>query len=108
LTTETRGLIDARRLRLMNERAVVVNFARGGLIEEDALYEALAAGRLGGAALDVFEQEPPAGTHRLSALDNVILSPHCSFLTEESLIEMSMRLATGIDAVLSARLTEVS
>lgn len=76
LTARTRHLIGARELALMREGAVVVNVARGAVIDESALIDALAAGRLGGACLDVFETEPlPAGSP-LWAMDNVIISPH--------------------------------
>ena len=76
LTARTRHLIGSRELALMRPGAVVVNVARGAVIEESALIDALAAGRLGGACLDVFETEPlPAGSP-LWAMDNVIISPH--------------------------------
>lgn len=76
LTDETRGLIDARRLALMKRNALLVNTSRGPVIDEAALAEALKNGTIGGAALDVLCDEPPAKDHPLFGLDNVILSPH--------------------------------
>ena len=74
---ETDGLINAARLRLMKPSAYLINTARGGLVDEAALYEALAARRIAGAGLDVFRREPPAGSPLLT-LDNVVLTPHAA------------------------------
>jgi len=91
LTDETRGLIDRARIERMKPGAVFVNVGRGGVVDEEALVEALRSGRLRGAALDVFQQEPlPAGSP-LWELDNVILSPHTSALSvheNERIIEL--------------------
>ncbi len=81
LTDETRGLIDRKRLALMKHGAIVVNVGRGAVIDEDALIEALRSGALGGAALDVFTQEPLPQESPLWDLDNVIISPHTSALS---------------------------
>ena len=83
LLDSTRHMIGAERLALMKPTAVVINTSRGGVIDEDALYGALEGGRLGGAALDVFESEPAAG-HRLASLDNVVLTPHIGAQTSEA------------------------
>lgn len=83
LTPQTRGLIGAAQLARLKPTARVLNCARGGIIDERALVEALAAGRLAGAALDVFEQEPPVG-HPLLAMDNVVLTPHLGASTREA------------------------
>ncbi len=76
LTGRTRHVIDRRRIGLMKPTACIINVARGELIDEDALYEALLARRLGGAGLDVFAQEPPDLAHPVFRLPNVYVSPH--------------------------------
>jgi phosphoglycerate dehydrogenase-like enzyme len=78
LTRETRGMIGARELAAMKPTAYFINVGRGDTVDETALAAALRAGRLAGAAVDVFAQEPPPAGHPLYALDNVILSPHVS------------------------------
>ena len=80
LTDETRNLINAQRLAAMKKTAVLINTARGGLIDEDALLAALREGRIHGAGLDVFEQEPPANP-AWYALDNLVMGSHCSSST---------------------------
>ena len=83
LTDETRGLIGARELALMRPDSYLINTARGGIVVEDALYDALEQGRIAGAALDCFEQEPVVTPHRFGGLDNVILAPHSIAWTNE-------------------------
>ena len=84
LTDETRDLIDARRLALLPRGARVLNCARGGIINEQALAEALRSGHLAGAALDVFVQEPPPADHPLLKLPNVVVTPHLGASTVEA------------------------
>jgi phosphoglycerate dehydrogenase-like enzyme len=83
LTPQTRGLIGARELARMRPTAWLINTARGGIVDEDALFEALQARRIAGAALDVFAEEPVVRPHRFGALDNVLLAPHCIAWTDE-------------------------
>lgn len=78
LTPETRGMIGERELGLMKRSACFINVGRGATVDEGALAEALGAGRIAGAAIDVFAEEPPPAAHPLYGLDNVILSPHVS------------------------------
>jgi phosphoglycerate dehydrogenase-like enzyme len=83
LSDETRNLIGARELRLMKPNAYLLNTARGGIVDEDALYESLENGRIAGAAIDCFVDEPITSPHRFGALDNVILAPHGIAWTDE-------------------------
>ncbi|MEN3975047.1 2-hydroxyacid dehydrogenase [Emcibacter sp. SYSU 3D8] len=85
LTDETRRLINADSLGVMKPGAVLVNTARGGLVDEPALIDALRSGRVGAAGLDVFAGEPAPADNPLFALDNVIVSPHVAWLTPETL-----------------------
>ncbi len=84
LTAETRGIVGAKELAAMKPEARVINCARGGLVDERALYDALKAGRIAGAALDVFEQEPPPADHPLLQLEEVIATPHLGASTREA------------------------
>ncbi len=83
LTEKTRGLIGARELALMKPDAYLLNTARGGIVDEDALYDALKNQRIAGAALDCFAQEPVTAPHRFGEFDNVLLAPHCIAWTDE-------------------------
>jgi (S)-sulfolactate dehydrogenase len=96
LTDATRGLVDAARIRSMKKGAVLVNTARGGLVDEAALAAALREGRLGGAALDVFADEPlPAAPH-FQGCPNLLLTPHIAGLSVESNERVSSLVAERI------------
>ncbi|MEU8799147.1 NAD(P)-dependent oxidoreductase [Spirillospora sp. NPDC048819] len=84
LTDETHHLLDAERLALLPAGAIVVNTARGAVIDEAALVSALKSGHLGGAGLDVFEEEPVGAGNPLLALGNVVVMPHVAWLTGET------------------------
>ena len=106
LTPSTRNLIGAPQLALMKRTAFLVNTARGDLIDEDELATALRDGRLAGAALDVLTAEPPGLNHPLIKLENVILTPHIAFYSDEALRQRKRQAAEGVRAVLESRRPE--
>jgi len=104
LTAATRSLIDAERIRTMKRDAILINTARGGVVDEFAVAAALREGRLGGAALDVFEAEPlPAGSP-LAGCPNLILTPHIAGVTRESNVRVSTMIAEKVAAALGVSL----
>jgi D-3-phosphoglycerate dehydrogenase len=100
LSAATRGLVDARRLALLRPHAVLVNAARGAVLDEDALVAALDGGRLKGAALDVFATEPLPPRHPLRGRPNVLLSPHLAGSTNEARRRMIGGALGNLDRVL--------
>ena len=100
LSEETRGLIGSRELSLMKRTAILVNTSRGPLIEEKAVAEALADGKITAAGLDVFETEPLPADSPLRQLDNVILSDHAGWYSEESVAELKTKAAQNVLEVL--------
>ena len=103
LTPETRRFVNAEKLRLMKPTAFLVNLSRGEVIDEKALYEALKTGIIAGAAIDVYDPEPPLNDNPLFELDNILLSPHSAALTQECVIRMATGAAEGVVEVLSGR-----
>lgn len=89
LTTETRHMIDSKAISIMRDGAYLINAARGELVDEDALYDALKNGKLSGAAHDVFSQEPPGQGCKLLELDNFILTAHIGAFSRESVYRMA-------------------
>jgi D-3-phosphoglycerate dehydrogenase / 2-oxoglutarate reductase len=102
LSRATRHLIDDQALRLMKPTAFLINTARGGLVDEEALAAALRQGRLAGVGLDVFQQEP-LQHNPFQGLDNVVLSPHLAAYSREGLREAGMVAAQGLVAVLAGK-----
>jgi phosphoglycerate dehydrogenase-like enzyme len=105
LNEDTRNLLDRERIATMREGALVINTSRGGLIDEDALYDALTSGHLAGAALDVFSSEPP-GDHPLLGLEQVIVTPHIGGSTREAVLAMGRAAIDGLSAAVAV--TELS
>jgi D-3-phosphoglycerate dehydrogenase / 2-oxoglutarate reductase len=95
-TDETVGMFNAARLRLMKPSAYLINTARGGIVDERALHDALVSGKLAGAGLDVFEQEPPPVGQPLHSLPNVVMAPHVAGVTREAVDRMSEQTARNI------------
>jgi D-3-phosphoglycerate dehydrogenase len=103
LTATTERMIGARELAMMKPGAILINTARGRVIDEGALVEALRTRHLGGAGLDVFEHEPLPPESPLRQLDNVLLTPHIAFLTEESMDECTFTTIRNIEQFAAGR-----
>ncbi len=103
LTPETRGFVNEAKLRLMKPTAFLVNFSRGEVVNEKALFAALQSGIIAAAAIDVYDPEPPLQDNPLFTLENILLSPHSAALTEECVIRMATGAAEGIVDVLSGK-----
>ena len=100
LTADTQSLIGEKELRRMKPGAYLVNTARGGLVDEQALARALAENRLAGAGLDVFADEPPKGSPLLQLGDKVLLAPHLGAQTTETVLRMGRMAAENVVQVL--------
>ena len=96
LTPETKHLISTEQFEIMKDSAFITNCARGGIIDEDALYDALTNNKIGGAALDVYEEEPPAEDSKLFELDNIVLTPHIAASTKEAQRDAAIIVADEI------------
>jgi D-3-phosphoglycerate dehydrogenase len=101
LTPETRHMIGQKEFALVKPGAILINTARGPVLDESALAEALASGRLAGAGLDVFEKEPLPADSPLRRLDTVIFTDHAGWYSEESVVELKTKAARNVAAVLS-------
>lgn len=100
LSEETRGLLDATAIAGMRPGAILINVSRGGIVDEQALAEALVEGRLGGAALDVFESEPLPPDSPLLGAPGLVLSPHLGASTDEAQIRVALQVAESIKTAL--------
>lgn len=98
-----RGVIGRKQFDLMKKTAFFINASRGDVVDEAALIEALRTGTIAGAAIDVFEKEPPRKDNPLMSMGNVLLTPHNASQTRECMIRMALHAAQGIDEVLSGR-----
>ena len=103
LTDETRGMIGAAELATMRRDAIVVNTSRGGVLDTDALVDALRDGRIAGAGIDVHEDEPVPTGHPLMDFDNVFLTPHIAWYSEESYAELKRRTIENVVEVCAGR-----
>ena len=105
LTPQTRGMIGAEQLAMMKPDAIIINTARGGLVDEHALHEALKQGGIGGAALDVLEQEPPQRDHVLLQQEqaNLIITPHTAWASRQARQRVVEEIAANISAFTAGR-----
>jgi D-3-phosphoglycerate dehydrogenase / 2-oxoglutarate reductase len=101
LSDDTRNLINAKAIRMMKPGAALINTSRGGLVDEDALVAALDSGHLAGALLDVFKTAPLPPDHPLREIENVILTPHVAFYSEEALLDLRRLAAEAVRAHLT-------
>lgn len=103
LLPSTKGMISCEQFSLMKKEAIIINTSRGPVIDEQALVEALMEKQIAGAALDVVEVEPISEDHPLLSMDNVILTPHVAWYSEEAAEEMRSKAAMGVVDVLLHR-----
>ena len=106
LTDETRNLIGRDQLAAMKPEAFLINAARGPLIDETALYDALRGGVIAGAGIDVMVDNVPPSNHPLLSLDNIIITPHVAFFSQESTLELEQRAAAEVVSVMQGRMPE--
>ncbi len=104
LTEETRHLISTSQLKAMKPTAYLINMARGPIVDQSALYQALVDKTIAGAALDVFEQEPPPADEPILKLDNVIFTPHLSSWSAESFVQLRQEVVKNIVVALQGQL----
>ena len=106
LTPETQHMFSYDEFRAMKTTAFLINTARGGIVDSDALSTALKKGEIAGVGLDVLETEPPEEDEGLLTLDNVVITPHAAFISEESILELEVTAATCVAQVLTGQLPE--
>lgn len=100
-TKDTIGLVDIKLMKKMKNPSFLINTSRGNVVVEKDLYKALSEGIITGAAVDVLEKEPPEIDNPLFSLDNIIITPHCSTHTKETMDVMSLHAAMGLNSILS-------
>ena len=100
-TKDTVGLVDIKLMKKMKKTSFLINTSRGNVIVEKDLYKALSEGIIAGAAVDVLDKEPPETDNPLFTMDNIIITPHCSTHTEETMDLMSLHAAMGLHSILS-------
>ena len=100
LSGQTRGLLGRRELASMRPGSILIQTSRGGVVDEDALVEALRSGHLAGAGIDVYETEPPPQDHPFFSMEQIVLTPHTAALTEQAMRRMAVDAAKGILDVL--------
>ena len=103
LTPMSRGIISRERLAKMKPDALLVNTARGPIVDEEAMVEMLQTGKLWGAGLDVYGQEPPPPDHPLFSLQNVVLTPHIGWVSEDSFQGFFEGIVENVEAYLDGR-----
>ena len=106
LSDATRNLIGREELAMMKQDAFLINAARGPLIDETALYDALKTGTIAGAGLDVMVDNSPPQDHPLLSLDNIIVTPHVAFFSQESTLELEQRAAAEVVSVMQGRMPD--
>jgi D-3-phosphoglycerate dehydrogenase len=95
LTAKTRHLLSAKEFNIMKTGVRIIDCSRGGVVDQEALYEALVSGQVAGAAVDVFEEEPPKNP-KLLTLPNVIATPHMGAQTKEAQLRASIQIANAV------------
>ena len=106
LTAETQCMFSDAEFRAMKPTAFLINTARGGIVDTAALTTALQNGTIAGAGLDVLETEPPDQNEALLTLDNVVVTPHAAFVSEDAILELEVTAATCVAQVLTGQLPE--
>lgn len=107
LSPQTANLIDEKELKLMKQSAFIINMGRGGIINEEALYQALKDNTIAGAATDVLTQEPPKDGHKLFDLDNIIITPHIAWTSKEARTKLLEGIRNNIEMYKQGKIDEI-
>jgi D-3-phosphoglycerate dehydrogenase len=106
LMPQTQGMMGKDEFARMRPDSFLINAARGGLIDEDALYDALTSGQIAGAGLDVLVDVDPPLDHRISQLENVIITPHTAFFSQEAVLELEERAAGEVVSIFQGKMPD--